>query len=96
MAKIDKKAKYDEFTTKDNKHCVGGYEIIKCWLGINGWKWYATTIETMKDKKPFIYYGYVEGDFSEWGTWYATDMESMGITEIPIKNLGNMAEFITA
>ena len=81
MSRIDKKAKYDEFTRKDGKECIGGYEIEKAWESTSGWYWIATKKES-KD----IWYGFVQGFENEWGTWYVSDMESKDISEIPMDN----------
>jgi len=90
MSRIDKKAKYDEFTRKDGKECIGGYEIKKAWESMSGWYWIATKLETKnKDKSPFIWYGYVQGLENEWGTWYDSDMKLKNIWEIPIENWGH-------
>ena len=83
MAKIDKKAKYDEFTTKDGIECIGGYEIKEAWESMSGWYWIATKKES-KD----IWYGYVQGFENEWGTWYDSDMKTNDISEIPMDNWG--------
>lgn len=94
MAKIDKKAKYDEFSICQGKYCIGGNEIVKAWHNpLNGWKWFATKAVT-KNKVPRIYEGFVLGDYNEWGSWYAEDMDSMGTIEVPITQLENMVTFV--
>jgi len=97
MAKIDKKAKWDQLTIKDNKLCVGGYEVMKAWKSPNmqskdgkGWRWFGTKIETKRGGEPFIWYGYVIGFDNEWGTWYQTDMDAVDITEIPKEELPSL------
>ena len=96
MAIINKKVKYNEFTMEGNIHCIGGKEIFHIWHGItNGWKWYATKVVTQK-KIPSIYEGYVEGIESEWGSWYASDMDNNLIEEVPKESWGNVAQFATA
>lgn len=93
MAKIDNKAKYDEFTICQDKHCIGGNEIIKAWHSpLNGWKWFATKAIT-ENKIPQIYEGFVIGDYEEWGSWYAEDMTTFGIVEVPTNRLENMVQF---
>jgi hypothetical protein len=89
MARIDKKANWDEFTIKDGKQCIGGYEILNIWHGLsNGWYWYATKVST-KNKEANIYEGFVKGFESEWGSWYASDMGNPLIEEVPKANWNN-------
>lgn len=90
MAKLDKKAKYDEFSIVDGKHCIGGSEIFLVWKSFTGWVWYATKINTLK-KVPNTYYGYVEGHEAEWGSWYASDMEHPDIISVPKESWNNIA-----
>lgn len=91
MAKLDKKARYDQFSKVEDKFCIGGSEIFHIWTSLNGWKWYATQITT-KNKIPNTYYGYVQGDFAEWGSWYASDMKSPDIAEIPKEEWENFIQ----
>lgn len=97
MAKIDKKANWDEVTIIDNKVCIGGFEVLKAWTNPflesksgKGWLWLATKIETKKEGKPFIWYGYVKGFEDEWGTWYQTDTTLTGTTEVPLDELSSL------
>jgi len=94
MAKIDKKAKWDEFSTIDDKLCIGGYEVLKAWMNPTmegkdqvGWYWLGTKIETKQKGEPFIWYGFVKGFENEWGTWYQSDMLTEGTIEVPLNEL---------
>lgn len=83
MPRIDKKAKYDEFTIKDGKVCIGGYQVIDIWRSMaNDWIWFDTKVTT-KLKQPYTHYGYVIGFEKEWGSWYHSDMELPSIKKVP-------------
>lgn len=86
MTKLDKKAKYDEFTTVDGVDCIGGFEIKRIWHSPSmGWTWFATEVTT-KDNVAHTFYGFVKGFENEWGSWYASDMEDNDVVEIPKEN----------
>lgn len=89
MAILNKNRLYDEFSLEDGKYCIGGKEIFHIWKSVSGWVWYATKVVT-KDKIPSIYEGYVQGNFNEWGSWYASDMKDSMIQEIPKENWDNV------
>jgi hypothetical protein len=83
MAKLDKKASYNEFSEVNGVQCIGGFEIKHIWHSpVTGWTWYATEVTT-KNKVPSTYYGFVKGFENEWGSWYASDMEVSDIEEVP-------------
>jgi len=93
MVKRFKDHKYDQFHAEDGKLYIGGSEIIKGWKShTNSWVWYATNLES---KKPMIYFGFVQGMASEWGTWYKTDMDSVDIVEIPTEELHLQTKIVT-
>lgn len=96
MAKIDKSAKWNEFTIKDGKHCIGGQEIFRVNKSISGWIWYQTQKPKVNPTPQDILYGYVEGMASEWGSWYADDMESSDIIEVPKESWNNIESLALA
>ena len=91
MAKIDKKAKYNEFSKIDEKYCIGGQEIFHINKSNSGWTWYQTQKPKVKPTSQDVLYGYVEGHEAEWGSWYASDMENPDIFSVPKENWNNIA-----
>ena len=92
MAKLDKRARYNQFSKVGDKFCIGGSEIFHIWKGDTGmgiWTWYCTQITT-KNKIPSTYYGYVQGVEAEWGSWYASHMK--GMQEIPKEEWSEVIE----
>ena len=52
-------------------------EAIKSWYSPKlGWTWHAT-----EDRGGGIWYGYVEGNFNEWGNWSDDQLEEAGAVE---------------
>ena len=93
MPKRFKDHGYDQFHSEDEKLYIGGSEIIKGWKShTSNWVWYATKLES---KDPDIYFGFVQGLASEWGTWYLSDMSEQGILEIPTKELHLSTKIVT-
>ena len=63
---------------------VGGYDgeevkpipVIGGWESFNGTYWFATEIDST-DINPKRYYGLVQGDFEEFGTWFEHELEEL-------------------
>ena len=63
---------------------VGGYDgeevkpipVIGGWESFNGTYWFATEIDST-DISPKRYYGLVQGEFEEWGTWFEHELEEL-------------------
>lgn len=92
MVKRFKDHAYDQFHSQDGMLYIGGSQIIKGWKDLTStWVWYATELES---KNPDIYFGFVQGIASEWGTWYATDVAEMH--EIKSENLHLSTKLVTA
>ena len=85
------------FTTKDNKLFIEGREVIKGYESFTGWYWFATEIsgtqDSVIDGKVFpddtIYFGFVQGQFDEWGCFSKAELEQMHrmVWEIPRHSL---------
>ena len=53
-------------------------ESIKSWYSSTlGWTWYAT-----EDSGGGYWFGYVDGDFPEWGSWSDEQLKDAGAVEI--------------
>ena len=53
-------------------------QAIKSWYSpILGWRWHAT-----KDEGGGGWFGYVEGDVGEWGTWSDEELATAKAVEI--------------
>ena len=51
------------------------YKVIKVYESITGWYWFATEAE--KRSGDTIFFGYVQGDFYEWGTFSKAELDSL-------------------
>lgn len=62
---------------------VGGKPIIRAWESFTGWYWLAVEESHKQDsvidgkvyKDDQIYFGYVVGDFKEWGYFSLAELE---------------------
>ncbi len=79
-----------EFKAKDGKLYIDGKRVIKAWESYTGWYWFATEKWEERDDDT-IWFGFVQGDFDEWGSWSEAELKELMakgmVWEIPEKNL---------
>jgi len=49
------------------------YKVIKVYESMTGWFWIATEYTP----RTGIFFGFVQGDFNEWGTFSKTELEEL-------------------
>ena len=87
-----------EFTTKGNSLYIDGKRVIKGWESFSGMYWFATeksrTQTSVINGKNYpgdiIWFGYVQGQYEEWGYFSQKELELMGkykVWKIPQRNL---------
>lgn len=93
-----------KFTSKGGKLLIDGKKVIKGWESYTGMYWFATEkVETRrkgsetggsmingKEYDDIIWFGYVQGQYEEWGNFSQKELELMGkmkVWSIPQKNL---------
>ena len=76
---------------------IDGHEVLRGWESFSGWYWFATEDagkqdsvfdgRTMEDDQ--IWFGYVQGQYEEWGYFSQGELESLKprVWEIPPRNL---------
>ena len=75
-----------ELKTLEGKLFIDNQEVIKGWESFSGWYWFATEEAYKQDSiiegKVFendqIYFGYVQGQFDEWGYFSEAELKSLG------------------
>lgn len=60
-----------EDTPLDEKKCV-----VKFFCPWNHWSWYAAEGEQLENGD-WLFFGYVKGDFPEWGEFVLSELESV-------------------
>jgi len=74
----------------DNSMTIDGHKVLKIWESFSGWYWYATKSEgyreTVFDDNDHIWFGYVQGNFDEWGSWSEAELKDAGVWEVPQSN----------
>jgi len=87
-----------KFTTKGNHLYIDGKKVLRGWESFTGWYWFATEKDRVQDsvingqvyKNDIIWFGYVQGQYEEWGYFSQKELELMGkskVWKIPQKNL---------
>ena len=86
-----------QFTTRGNSLYIDGKRVKKGWESFNGMYWFGTEIDRKQDsvingkvyKNDIIWFGYVQGQYEEWGYFSETELKLMGnkVWKIPQKNL---------
>ena len=82
---------------KNGELYIGISKVIRGWESFSGWYWFAisidhkqtSVIEGKEYPNDIIYYGFVQGDFEEWGCFSLAELESSHplVWEIPKENL---------
>lgn len=85
------------FTIDDGKLFIEGSEVIKAYESFSGWYWFAIEIsgkqDSVIDDRTYpgdtIYFGYVQGQFDEWGCFSKAELELLRpmVWEIPRRDL---------
>lgn len=73
---------------------IDGKPVIKIWESFNGWYWYAVEDQGEyvgvgadgNDVEAHAWFGYVQADFNEWGTFDSKELERAGVWEVPRSN----------
>lgn len=86
-----------KFETKRNDLYIDGKKVLKAFESWNGFYWFATEKAYNQDslidgkvyKNDTIYYGFVQGQFDEWGYFSQAEIEALKpkVWEIPKKAL---------
>ena len=88
----------NKFESREGKLFIDGKKVIKGWESFNGWYWFATEIQDEGlvdlgdgDVETKIYFGFVQGFDSEWGSFCEAELDEMiaknKVWEIPQKAL---------
>ena len=76
----------------NNSIKIDGQNVIKMWESFQGWYWYAIEDQgeytTVDDTIAHAWYGYVQGNYNEWGTWDSKELERAGVWTVPKSNWG--------
>ena len=84
--KINNSRNEVKFENKDGKLFINGQEVIKGWESFSGWYWFATEMaykqtSVLPDGREIpndqMYYGFVQGNFEEWGYFSKSELESL-------------------
>lgn len=86
-----------QFKTKNDDLYIDNKKVLRGWESWNGLYWFATEEAYKQDsvidgktyKDDTIYYGFVQGQFDEWGYFSQAEVESLKprVWEIPKKDL---------
>lgn len=86
-----------KFETNGNELYIDGEKVLKAWESFSGWYWFAIEKIGNQDSviggKVFdddtIWYGFVQGQFEEWGSFSQKELENLApkVWEIPPRNL---------
>jgi hypothetical protein len=63
--------------TKNGKLYVNDSEVIKGWESISGWYWFATELEEKDYGGHPLWFGYVQGFESEWGSFWQGELQPL-------------------
>ena len=74
-----------KFESKENELHIDGKKVLKAYESFTGWYWFATEeaykqdslIDGQVHKDDIIYFGFVEGQFDEWGYFSKAEIESL-------------------
>ena len=75
---------------------IDGKNVIKIWESMQGWYWYAVEDQGEytgvgadgNDVQAHAWFGYVQADFNEWGTFDSKELERAGVWTVPKSNWG--------
>ena len=64
-------------STKAGKLFAGDKEVIKGYESFSGWYWFATELEDDDYMGHPLYFGYVQGFESEWGSFWMGELQPL-------------------
>ena len=64
-------------STIDGKLFAGDKEVIKGYESFSGWYWFATELEDDDYMGHPLYFGYVQGFESEWGSFWMGELQPL-------------------
>ena len=64
-------------STRDGKLFAGDKEVIKGYESFSGWYWFATELEDDDYMGHPLYFGYVQGFESEWGSFWMGELQPL-------------------
>lgn len=94
MPIAESKATEVKIERADGSMTIDGKQVIKIWESFNGWYWYAVEDRGQytgidydgNDVEAHAWFGYVQGEFNEWGTFDSKELERAGVWEVPRSN----------
>ena len=74
-----------KFESEGNELYIDGNKVLRGWESFSGWYWFATEEAYKQDsivdgivcKDDIIYFGFVEGQFDEWGYFSKAELERL-------------------
>ena len=74
-----------KFKSEGNELYIDGKIVLRGWESFSGWYWFATEEaykqDSIVDDKVYpddtIYFGFVQGQFDEWGYFSQAELESL-------------------
>jgi len=77
----------NELRTVGKKLYIGDKEVLQGWESFTGWYWFATEKTEMKYNGKPIWYGFVQGQYEEWGDFPEAEIDSLGMKAWKIKKI---------
>ena len=77
----------NELRTVGNKLYIGDEEVLQGWESFTGWYWFATEKTEMEYNGKPIWYGFVQGQYEEWGDFPEAEIDSLGMKAWKIKKI---------
>jgi len=96
MPSAEAKATEAKIERSDGSMTIDGKQVIKIWESMQGWYWYAVEDQGEytgvgadgNDIQAHAWFGYVQADFNEWGTFDSKELERAGVWTVPKSNWG--------
>lgn len=96
MPSSETKATEAKIERSNGSMTIDGKQVIKIWESMQGWYWYAvedqgeyTGVDADgNDVQAHAWFGYVQADFNEWGTFDSKELERAGVWTVPKSNWG--------
>ena len=96
MPSAEAKAIEAKIERSDGSMTIDGKQVIKIWESMQGWYWYAVEDQGEytgvgadgNDIQAHAWFGYVQADFNEWGTFDSKELERAGVWTVPKSNWG--------
>ena len=96
MPSVESKSTEAKIERSDGSMTIDGKQVIKIWESMQGWYWYAVEDQGEytgvgadgNDIQAHAWFGYVQADFNEWGTFDSKELERAGVWTVPKSNWG--------